>query len=98
MEIKEVKDYLKNKYPKFKGFIEHTIVAEMALNFAKEHYTKQLSISRVVGRSEQLPSFDVQEINEILHDSKEKQEDLETLVCRIWNKGYMTAITDEREG
>jgi len=51
MEIKEVKDYLKNKYPKFKSFIEHTIVAEMALNFAKEHYTKQLSISRVVSSS-----------------------------------------------
>jgi len=54
MEIKEVKDYLKNKYPKFKGFIEHTIVAEMALNFAKEHYTKQLSISHVVDSEAEL--------------------------------------------
>tara|TARA_R110000823_G_C15488698_1_gene451681 strand:+ start:92 stop:217 length:126 start_codon:yes stop_codon:yes gene_type:complete len=34
MEKQEVKEYLKKQYPKFQGFIEHTLVAEMAMNFA----------------------------------------------------------------
>lgn len=59
---------------------------------------KQLLIHSVGWRSEQLPDFDVQEINEILKDCKDKQEDLQALICRIWNKGYMTAVSDEREG
>ena len=58
---------------------------------------KQLLIQRVGWRSEQLPDFDVEEINEILKDCKEKKEDLQALICRIWNKGYMTAVCDERE-
>mgnify|MGYP000061857199 CR=1 FL=1 len=29
--------------------------------------------------------------------SCEKKEDLQALICRIWNKGYMTAVCDERE-
>jgi len=57
-----------------------------------------LIIADVGWRSEQLPDFDVQEINEILQDCKEKKEDLQALICRIWNKGYMTAVADEREG
>ena len=59
---------------------------------------KNLAIPVVGWRSEQLPEFDVQEINEILQDCKEKKEDLLTLISRIWNKGYMTAVCDEREG
>ena len=31
------KDFLKENYPEFKGFIEHTMVAEMAQKYA-EHY------------------------------------------------------------
>ena len=57
-----------------------------------------LTIPVVGWRSEQLPEFDVQEINEILQDSKKKKEDFTALICRIWNKGYMTAVNDEREG
>jgi hypothetical protein len=63
-----------------------------------EKYAEQLLIQRVGWQSEQLPDFDVQEINEILQDCKEKKENIQTLICRILNKGYMTAIADEREG
>lgn len=56
------------------------------------------AIHGVGWRSEQLPDFDVDEINEIVKDCKEKKDDLQALVCRIWNKGYMTAVVDEREG
>ena len=59
---------------------------------------EQLLLHNVGWRSELLPEFDVQEINEILQDCKEKKEDLQALICRIWNKGYMTAVCDEREG
>lgn len=34
MNIEEVKEYLKKQYPNLKGFIDHTLVAEMAINFA----------------------------------------------------------------
>ena len=64
----------------------------------KQQIKKSLPIHGVGWRSELLPDFDVQEINEILQDCKEKEEDLQALVCRIWNKGYMTAVADEREG
>ena len=64
----------------------------------QEFTEKQFAIHSVGWRSEQLPEFDVQEINEILQDCKEKKEDLLTLISRIWNKGYMTAVCDEREG
>lgn len=60
------------------------------------NFKKQLALCNVGWRSEQLPDFDVQEINEILDDCKEKQEDFTALICRIWNKAYMTAINDER--
>lgn len=59
---------------------------------------KQCDIPVFGWRSEQLPDFDVQEINEILQDCREKQEGFTALICRIWNKGYMTAVADEREG
>jgi hypothetical protein len=57
---------------------------------------KQCHIHVVGWRSEQLPDFDVQEINEIVKDCKEKKDDLQALICRIWNKGYMTGVCDER--
>ena len=65
---------------------------------ATENVVKKLSIPVVGWRSELLPDFDVKEINEIVKDCKEKKEDLQDLICRIWNKGYMTAVADEREG
>jgi len=45
--MEEVKKYLKKEYPKFNGFVEHTLVAEMAMNFAKYYHTKQLGLSEV---------------------------------------------------
>ena len=63
-----------------------------------ESIKQQLIIPVVGWPSEQLPEFDVQEINEILQDCKEKKEDLMTLISRIWNEGYTTAVCDEREG
>ena len=64
----------------------------------REAIRKPLNIPIVGWQSEQLPDFDVDEINEIVKDCKEKKEDLQTLICMIWNKGYMTAVADEREG
>jgi hypothetical protein len=40
MEKQEVKEYLKKQYPNFKGFIDHTLVAEMAMNFANMQLAK----------------------------------------------------------
>jgi hypothetical protein len=68
------------------------------LKLDKKALKKQLNLSGVGWQSEQLPDFDVQEINEILKDCKEKKEDLQALICKIWNKGYMTGVCDEREG
>lgn len=34
MEKEEVRDYLKEQYPNLEGFIDQTLVAEMAMNFA----------------------------------------------------------------
>jgi len=48
MTNQKAKDYLKKQYPKFQGFIEHTMVAEMALNLAKEYHKEQLLIHSVV--------------------------------------------------
>jgi len=84
----------------------HNINPELALkrqteynrNFVNKVLNEQCNIPVVGWRSEQLPEFDVKEINEILKDCKNKQEDLQALICRIWNKGYMTAVADEREG
>ena len=73
-------------------------VINQKLQLEKNALKEQLSLYGVGWRSEQLPEFDVQEINEILQDCKEKKEDLLTLISRIWNKGYMTAVCDEREG
>jgi len=36
------KDFLKENYPEFKGFIEHTLVAEMAQKYAEHYHTLQL--------------------------------------------------------
>ncbi|MCP4054226.1 MAG: hypothetical protein GY739_14455, partial [Mesoflavibacter sp.] len=47
-----------------------------------------LTIPVVSWRSEQLPDFDVQEINDILKECKENKDSLQTLIGRIWNKGY----------
>ena len=47
MTNQKVKDYLKKQYPKFQGFIEYTMVAEMALNLAKEYHTEQLNLRKV---------------------------------------------------
>ena len=63
-----------------------------------EAIVEKLTIPVVGWRSEQLPDFDVEEINEIVKDCKEKKENIQALICRIWNKGYMTAVADEREG
>jgi hypothetical protein len=56
MEKQEVKEYLKKQYPKFKGFIDHTLVAEMAMNFAnmqlaKINYTRCCKIDSELLRS-----------------------------------------------
>jgi hypothetical protein len=93
----------KMKTMNYKGKGEHS-VNELELIISQQveelHLLKsgqkQLPIHGVGWRSELLPDFDVKEINEILQDCKEKKDDLQALVCRIWNKGYMTAVTDER--
>jgi methionine salvage enolase-phosphatase E1 len=51
-----------------------------------------LTIHSVGWQSEQLPEFDVQEINNIINDAKKNKETLQTLIGMIWNKGYMTGI------
>jgi len=51
MTNQKVKDYLKKQYPKFQGFIEYTMVAEMALNLAKEYHTEQLDLHGVNKRT-----------------------------------------------
>jgi len=78
--------------------IDVSYAISLIKTIAKEHKTEQCDIPIVGWRSELLPEFDVQEINEILQYCKEKKEDLQALICRIWNKGYMTAVCDEREG
>ena len=72
------------------GMIEH-----ISENMQKYHL-EQLTLTDAGWRSEQLPEFDVQEINDIVKDCKEKKEDLQALICRIWNKGYMTGVVDGR--
>ena len=93
-KIKELKDFLKQKTDQGTANYLGKEIREICGIVESE----QLLIHGVGWRSEQLPEFDVQEINEILQDCKEKKEDLQALVCRIWNKGYMTAVADEREG
>ncbi len=48
------KDFLKENYPEFKGFIEHTLVAEMAQKYAEHYHTLQLSKADVSQYNEQL--------------------------------------------
>ena len=45
----KVKETLKEMYPQYSGFIEHTLVAEMCLKY----HEKQCHIAPVVGRSKQ---------------------------------------------
>jgi hypothetical protein len=42
METQEIKEFLKNKYPNYKGFIDHTLVSEMAKTFAEYYHNLQL--------------------------------------------------------
>ena len=67
------------------------------LEAMKIHADQQLILHGVGWRSEQLPEFDVQEINDILKKCKENKDDLLTLVSRIWNKGYMTGVCYDKE-
>ena len=79
--MKEVKEYLKKEYPKFNGFIEHTLVAEMAMNFAKYYHTKQLGLSEVIRQSEQLACK-----HKMTRNPKENQENK----CRLCGLPYKT--------
>lgn len=65
-------------------------------NLREQEENRQCDTTMIGWRSEQLPNFDIEEINEIIKDCTEKEENLQTLLCRIWNKGYMTAVADER--
>ena len=65
--------------------------------FAKYYHIEQLTLTDVGWQSEQLPDFDVQEINDILKECKENKDDLQTLITRIWNKGYMTGVCYDAE-
>lgn len=49
MNTNEIKDFLKNKYPNLKGFIEHTLVAEMAKTYAEHYHALQLQQTDVSG-------------------------------------------------
>ena len=62
-----------------------------------EGIVEKLTIPDVVLQSEQSPEFDVQEINDILKECKENKDDLQTLITRIWNKGYMTGVCCDAE-
>ena len=88
-KIKKTKDILWELDKNYNQSIPET---QKNINEATEKIVKLFAIPVVGWRSEQLPEFDVQEINEILQDCKEKKEDLQALICRIWNKGYMTAV------
>ena len=49
MNIDEIKDFLKHKYPNYKGVIEHTLVAEMAKTYAEHYHALQLQQTGVNG-------------------------------------------------
>ena len=43
-EIEEIKEFLLKEYPQFKGFVQHTLVAEMCLKYHEsEHIQSKLS-------------------------------------------------------
>lgn len=73
------------------------IISAQCANIAEEYAEEQLRLHGVGWQSEQLPDFDVQEINDILKECKENKDDLLTLVSRIWNKGYMTGVCYDAE-
>lgn len=68
-------------------------IAQILVKYKEE----QLRLHVVGWQSEQLPDFDVQEINEILKECKENKDDLQTLITRIWNKGYITGVCYDAE-
>ena len=67
------------------------------IKYVKEETKKQFDIHGVGWRSEQLPEFDVQEINDILKDCKENKDNLITLIGMVWNKGYMEGVCYDAE-
>ena len=77
--------------------IEQNVILEWDFEKVAEELNA-LFAKRIVGwQSEQLPDFDVEEINEILQHCKENKEDLQTLICRIWNRGFITGVNSEAE-
>ena len=49
MEVKEIKQFLKEKYPNYTGFIEHTLVANMVKTFTEHYQALQLHKTHVSG-------------------------------------------------
>lgn len=75
---------------------------ETCLKRATDYYrmnevVKKLTIPVVGWRSEQLPEFDIDAINEIIEECKENKDSLETLISRVWNRGLITGVNSEAE-
>ena len=89
---KELKNYLDSKLEKGDLHIFDEVV-----NFIKKDRKKQLTLTDVGWRSEQLPEFYIDDINEIIEECKENKDSLETLIMRIWNRGLITGVNSEAE-
>lgn len=89
---KELNEYLDKYIPRTEIDIYKYVV-----DFIKKDRKKQLILNGVGWRSEQLPDFDIEDINEIIEECKENKDSLETLISRVWNRGLITDLNSEAE-
>lgn len=79
------------------GTLDEFTNEELKLINRAETIVNKLTIPVVGWRSEQLPTFDIDDINEIIEDCKENKDSLEALISRIWNRGLITGVNSEAE-
>lgn len=60
-------------------------------------FKKALSLYGVGWQSEQLPIFNEPDLDEMIKESKENKDSLDTLVLRVWNRGFINGISSEAE-
>lgn len=87
-----IKLYVDTPEPKKLCSSIEDLVEELA-----ESKVKNFALPVVGWRSEQLPEFDIDDINEIIEECKENKDSLETLISRIWNRGLITGVNSEAE-
>lgn len=60
---------------------------------------KELAINYTpccIAESEQLPTYDIKELNQLVDEYKNKVMNLETLLESIWNKAYIEGMLYDR--